>query len=353
MRFHLSDEQQTLQESLRRTIADVCPPGRRRSMIDANTDFDPVVWSSLMELGLAGLALPERFGGSGGGLLDLALAMEVLGETALPGPFLGHVLAALALDKANEEVREQWLERLVRGDVVATVAIAGDWDPPDWEGCIEHNTLTVDAPYVLGADRASLFIVGIKGGGLALVENAGQGIAIEPVPSSDLTRTLSKVSFREAPCTILPAQSATVMLNAALILLAADALGGASCCLRMSVEYAQTRRQFGVVIGQFQALKHQLANMALEIEPARALLWYAAHAADQGADCASRIAAHAKAHLADRFVSVARAAVQAHGGIGYTWEFDLHLWLRRSLFDRAYFGSPSLHRERAALMAGW
>src|SRR6202012_4997780 len=143
------------------------------------------------------------------------------------------------------------------------------------------------------------------------------------------------------------------VLDAALVFLAADALGGAEQCLSMAVDYAKTREQFGVVIGQFQALKHQLANMALEVEPSRALVWYAAYAWDSQLPDTSRSAALTKAHLADRFVSVARAAVQAHGGIGYTWEYDLQLWFKRSLFDRAYLGAPSLHRERAAAMAGW
>ena len=121
----------------------------------------------------------------------------------------------------------------------------------------------------------------------------------------------------------------------------------------MSVEYAKTREQFGVTIGHFQALKHQLANMALEVEPARALYWYAAHAFDREPAEAERAAALAKAHLTDVYMQVARDAVEAHGGIGFTWECDVQIWFKRALFDRAFCGAPDVHRERAAQLAGW
>jgi len=131
------------------------------------------------------------------------------------------------------------------------------------------------------------------------------------------------------------------------------AFGGASRCLDLAVEYAKTREQFDRPIGAFQALKHQLANMALEIEPARAMYWYAAYTQDHAPAEAARSAALAKAHLTDVFAQAARDAVEAHGGIGYTWEYPLHMWVKRSLFDRAYLGIPAIHRQRAADLAGW
>ena len=143
------------------------------------------------------------------------------------------------------------------------------------------------------------------------------------------------------------------MRDAALVLLAADAFGGATRLVEMSVEYAKTREQFGVTIGHFQALKHQLANMAVDVEPARGLYWYAAHAQDHVPDQAERSAAIAKAHITDRYLQVARDAVEAHGGIGFTWECDVQIWFKRAMFDRAYLGSPALHRERSAQLAGW
>ena len=121
----------------------------------------------------------------------------------------------------------------------------------------------------------------------------------------------------------------------------------------MTAEYAKTREQFGVTIGHFQGLKHQLANMAMEVEPARALYWYAAHAFDEVPEDAERMAALAKAHISDRFMAVAREAVEAHGGIGFTWECDVQIWFKRAMFDRTWLGAPSVHRERSATLAAW
>ena len=139
----------------------------------------------------------------------------------------------------------------------------------------------------------------------------------------------------------------------ALILLAADAFGGASRCVEMAVAYAQSREQFGVTIGHFQGLKHQLANLAVDVEPARALYWYAAHAYDHVPDEATRIAALAKAHVTARFMHAARDTVEAHGGYGCTWECEVQIWFKRAMFDRAFFGTPAVHRERAASLASW
>ena len=143
------------------------------------------------------------------------------------------------------------------------------------------------------------------------------------------------------------------MRDAGLVLLAADAFGGAQQLLEMSVEYAKTRQQFGVTIGSFQGLKHQLANVAVEIEPARGLYWYAAHAFDHVPDESERTAALAKAHLGQVYMQTARDAVEAHGGIGFTWECDVQIYFKRAMFDRAFLGAPSVHRERAAALAGW
>jgi alkylation response protein AidB-like acyl-CoA dehydrogenase len=143
------------------------------------------------------------------------------------------------------------------------------------------------------------------------------------------------------------------MRDAGLVLLAADAFGGAQQLLEMSVEYAKTRQQFGVTIGSFQGLKHQLANVAVEIEPARGLYWYAAHAFDHVPDESERTAALAKAHLGQVYMQTARDAVEAHGGIGFTWECDVQIWFKRVMFDRLWLGAPELHRERFAALEGW
>ena len=197
--------------------------------------------------------------------------------------------------------------------------------------------------------------MGLAGGGLAIVERETRGVSIEAIDGADRTRRLSRVVFEDAACEILPAGEAAAprVRDAGLVLLAADAFGGATHCVETAVEYAKTREQFGVTIAHFQALKHQLANMAVEVEPTRGLYWYAAYAFDHLPEEAERSAALAKAHLSDRFMQVARDSVEVHGGIGFTWESDVQIWYKRAMFDRAFLGTPAIHRERAAALAGW
>ena len=356
MRFHPSEEQLAIQDALRGTLADAMPREKLHALVAGGADFDRQSWDALMALGLGGLALPEEVGGTGLGLLDLAMALEALGQGAVVGPVMQHALVGIALTlAADTALRDQWLPRLASGETVATLAIGGQWLPESWDVEVTDGHARGTVRFVPGASEAGLVLVGTKGGGLALLER-GEGVSVVALPSSDRTRRLSTLTFDGAPAAMVfqPGDAAVARLfDAALILSAADALGGAQYCLDLSVGYAMEREQFGVPIGRFQALKHQLATMALEIEPARPLMWYAAYAWDHKLPDASRAAVMAKAHIADRFVSVARAAVAAHGGIGYTWEYGLNIWFRRSLFDRAYLGSPSVHRARAADLAGW
>jgi alkylation response protein AidB-like acyl-CoA dehydrogenase len=357
MKFHLSEEQSAIQEAVRGTLEDSFGAERRtRHVEDDGPAFDPDSWNALMALGLGGLVLPEADGGSGLGVLDLALSTEMLGYGAAPGPVVPHLLVGLALSLSDDAaLRDAWLPGIASGETVATVAWGGEWLPESWDVPIEHGALNGKVGHVIGGSAARLFLVGTAGGGLALAE-AGAGLTATPLASSDRTRRASAVTFDKAPASVLfEAGDARVsrLFDAALILGAAEALGGAQRALDLTTTYAKEREQFGQPIGRFQALKHQLATMAIEVEPARALLWYAGYAWDSGQPDTSRAAALSKAHIADRFVSVARAAVAAHGGIGYTWEYALSIWFRRSLADRAMFGAPAVHRARAADLAGW
>lgn len=356
MRFHLTQEQSAIQNSLKGALNDCFPRERLLAFIDEPGDFDRASWETLMGLGLGGLGLSEAYGGSGLGLLEMALAVETLGFAAAPGPVIGHLLTGLALAaSANAEARDRWLAVVTAGRAVAAVAFGGGWLPDSWAVDYRDGMVSGRVPFAQGAASATLLLVGIRGGGLALVA-AGEGTRVTPLKSADRSRRLGAVEFDRAPALQLfvPGDPETQRIfDAGLVLVAADALGGAQYCTDLSVAYAKERQQFGQAIGRFQALKHQLACMALEVEPARALLWYAAYAHDAQLADASRSAALAKAHLCDRYVSVTRAAVAAHGGIGYTWEYGLNIWFRRAAFDRAYLGGPSVHRARAADLAAW
>ncbi|MFZ4688000.1 MAG: acyl-CoA dehydrogenase family protein [Polymorphobacter sp.] len=351
MRFHLSSEQTAIQDAVRGTLADVWPMARLHGFAEAEADFDPTSWQALMALGLGGLLLREADGGSGLGLVEAALVAEVAGAAAAAGPIAGQMLgAAIIAASANPQARAQ-LAGVASGETVVTLAFGGGWLPTSWDATPASGTVR----FVESARAAQLFILGTAGGGLALV-SAGAGVEIAPVRSTDRSRRLSRVTFDNAEAiTLFEAGDSFVAraFDAALVLVAADALGGAQQATDMSVGYAKDRVQFGQPIGRFQALKHQLAHMALDVEPARALVWYAAYAHDAGLPDAARAAAMAKAHLADVYVRTTRAAIAAHGGIGYTWDYGLNYWFRRAVHDRAMLGSPALHRARAADMAEW
>ena len=332
MRFHLSEEQRAIQDAIRGTLADCWQLEQQHAFANSDIDFDETSWNALMALGLGSILVPD----SGMGLLDAALVCEVVGEAAAPGPLIAQLLAVAAVARSSNEAAKLHLAGLEAGSAVVALAFG-------------------DSPYVQSARSAALFLTGSSESGISLVE-AGAGVSIEAVKSTDRTRPVSKVSLDGATTHMLfPAGDPMVgrLLDAALVLIAADSLGGAQKCTDISVAYAKEREQFGQPIGRFQSLKHQLAHMALDVEPARAQVWYAAYAHDADLPDAPRAASMAKAHLCDVYVRSTRAAIAAHGGIGYTWEYGLNYWFRRAAVNRAWLGSPTVHRARAAALAGW
>jgi alkylation response protein AidB-like acyl-CoA dehydrogenase len=356
MDFALSEEQELLQSTVRGFVAKECPPQTVHAVFDGERGAVSVLWQGLAEIGVAGLCVPESLGGAGLELLELALVAEELGRGAVPVPFLGHALASLALARGGSlRQQEAWLPRLAAGTARATVALAEDgarWLPADWRVELANSRVSGRKALVPEAEGAALFVVGCRGGGLALVP-AGPGVRVTPEPTLDRGRPLAALELDGAPGEPLPACDAASLIDAACVLLAADAFGAAHQLVRATTAYLQARQQFGQPLAQFQALKHQLADMALEIDPTRGLWWYAAHAFDHVPAEAPRAAALAKAHITERAQQVARDAVEAHGGIGFTWESDVHLWFKRVMFDRLWLGAPELHRERYAALEGW
>ncbi len=392
MHFGLNSEQELLQETLRRFAAEQNPASRLRECFDAGTGFDEALWRGAAALGLTGLTVPPENGGAGLELLDLALAFEVLGEAALPGPFLGHALATIALARGGDEAtRAAWLPRLASGEVIATCALcerrartsaavraratedalANDrdeattidfehvWSPEAWslETVSRGGTerLTGGKQFCEIVPETTLLVVGVRGGRLVLVERDQEGVRIEQLDQIDRTRALAHVHFDQAHCVPLTndPEIAEQVLDAARVLLAADAFGAAWRLIEMTVAYARQREQFSTPIAQFQAVKHQLAQMAMEAEPMRGLVWYAAYAFDHRPAERAIEAATAKAHVTDRVVRIGRQAVALHGGVGFTWECDVHFWLKRAIHDRTWLGPPEDHRARLASLSGW
>ncbi len=365
MDFGLTQEQVLLADTVRRYLSDNCPTSRVRTVMESESGHDEELWRGLMDLGVGMLAVPESYGGMAGEFLDLALVAEELGYSAAPGPFLGHAMATVALAASgDDELRSRWLPAMASGEVITTVAIGeegGRWEGSELQSEVRDGKLDGAKPMVPYAGVAQIILVAARdedGVGLWLVERDGPGVETTALQVNDLTRRLDALALTGVEAVkVGGAEVFEKARDAGLILIAADAYGGSRRCLEMAQSYALEREQFGQVIGAFQAVKHQLANLATEIEPGLSLYWYAAHAFDrmpeQATGHTARHAALAKSHLSDLYDRAARDATELHGGIGFTWEFDLHLWFRRSIFDRSYLGDAIQHRVRAAALAGW
>jgi len=362
MDFGLSEDQVLFKDSLRRFLDAECPTTRVRAIMEGPDGHDRSLWRSLAEMGATGLTIPPAYGGAGLELLDLALAAEELGRAATPGPFLAVAMATTALvESGNAEAQGRWLPGLASGECVLTFALGegiGEWDAARLATRASGGKLTGEKPVVPYAGVADALVVAAQdaaGPGLFLVARGAPGLTVSPLAGVDMTRRVDRVVFADTPAAKLATGRGAIdrSRDVGLVLLAADAYGGARRWLDMTAHYAVTREQFGQVIGAFQGVKHQLADLATDLEPALSLWWYAAHAYDHIQDRAERHAALAKALLADLYDRAIRTAIELHGGIGFTWEFDLHLWFRRAMFDRAYLGESRYHRARAAELAGW
>lgn len=354
MNFDLTPEQRAIQETVAAFFAQTSPIARVLDE-DGRPALEAELWRGLSALGALSTIVPEEYGGAGLGVLDLALIMEAAGRHVVPAPLFEHTLATYAVVVGGSAAQKnKWLPVLASGEKRATIAFAeGDngWLPAQWK-LPASAKIDGEKRFVAHAADADLFVVGLAGGRLALVE-AGPAVSVCLLASFDITRTLFDVAFTDAPAQMLQDHAADRVRDAGLALLAAEAYGGALRCVEMASAHVKERRQFGQAIANFQAVKHQVADMALEVMPSIGLYWRAAHAVDCDPARAPLAAALAKAHITDVYARSARRLIELLGGIGYTWEFGAHLWLKRSIFDRTVLGLPALHYERAADLAGW
>jgi alkylation response protein AidB-like acyl-CoA dehydrogenase len=310
MKFMLTDEQASIQRAVEELARGQLQDRALHKLIDGDPAIADGMWQQLAALGMLGVAIPEEHGGLELGVLELALVAEALGYEAAPGPFLGHVLAALAITLGGDEAqRARWLPGLADGSIVATVALTESeaaWQPGEWT--LGGDSLSGAKRLVPGGEQADLIVVGTSGGGLSVVEAEAAGVTRAAMQGLDLTRPLARVSFDGAAHEPLAAGSdaAPRMIDAGLCLIAADAFGVSRRCVDMAVAYTQQREQFGRTLAGFQAMRHQMVNMALEMEPCRGLYWFAAHAWDKQDSESTRTAALAKAHIADKSLQIAR-----------------------------------------------
>jgi alkylation response protein AidB-like acyl-CoA dehydrogenase len=360
MDFGLSEEQKLLDDSLRRFLAERVPTTRVRELMETPDAHDAKLWSELAELGVAGCLVAEEHGGAGLSLLDAAVIATALGHAAAPTPFLGSAILAPRLIGAagSDAQREEWLPKLASGRARLGVALAEQVERRDEAGvALDAGKLRGTALFAIDGIGADAYLVA-AGDGIALVAAGAPGLAVEAMPTVDRTRRLAELRFDGvAPADWLErgerARAAIAgALAAARVALAADLLGGCDRSLALSVDYAKQRKQFDRPIAQFQAVKHMCAEMAAAIEPARALVWYAAHAAAEIPDEAPLLALHAKAHLADVAMDVVRTATQVHGGIGFTDACDMQIWFKRVALARQLLGTPAKLRAQAAALQG-
>ncbi len=355
MDLSFNAEQQELRNTARRFLAEHAgPAARRRNAKPA--DYDAAVWRALStELGVSALLVPECHGGLGLGMVELVAVMEEMGSALLAAPFFSSVCLAqpLLLSLSDHPFCQLALPELAAGVCQATLAHAGTVQA---RGCSDGFVLSGALPQVVDGASANWVIVAATLEGLPALfalRSDTPGLTKTPRPTLDTTRHQASLTLSAAqvPDTALLARGATAerslshALALARIALAAEQVGGAQRCLDMAVEYAGTRQQFGRPIGSFQAIKHICADMMVHVETARSAAYYAAAAAQQEDPGLQEIAALAKVSGSEAFFFCAAQTIQVHGGIGFTWEHDAHLYFKRARSSMTLLGSPNEHRE--------
>lgn len=367
MDFDLNKPQRLLKDSAREFLARDCKPERVRELIETDTAHDDKLWQALADQGWTGLRIPEEHGGLGLGLVELAAVMEEMGRACLPGAFLSTLTAAALIEYAGDvQQRGKYLEPIAAGEMKATVALLEDnasWDLSAVKLNATRNGgkffVTGKKFFVPDADISDLLIcVARTSDSLVLlpIKREAGGVSVQAMPSMDGTRKIYELSLKEVSVSepeVLGADgdvrtALSRALEVATTALCAEMVGGMQWMLDTAVEYAKTRQQFGRPIGSFQAVQHQCADMLLMAESARSAAYYAAWALTEGDPVATLAVSVAKAYCSDAYREVANRCVQIHGGIGFTWEHDLHLYYKRSKSSETLFGDAIFHRERIA-----
>ena len=330
MNFDFTDDQQAIKQTAKEFLADRFKMEKVRELAEAG-EYDDDLWREMSELGWPGIFVDEDSGGQGLGALELVIVLEEMGYALAPSPFLSNSAAGLVLDAAgSDDQKQRWLPGVASGEQRGTVGVASNGE----------------SGLVPDADSAA-FVILLEGDSATLFE-AGDA-QIETVDTIDSTRRFSRVqanggeALEGDPCPGLDRICAAI---------AAEATGTAQRALDMAVEYARDRKQFGRPIGAYQAISHRCAQMLLEVEGARSLTYFAGWAADHEPESLPIAASMAKAYASDAGWRVTAASLQVHGGIGFTWEHDLHFFLKRAKTDAHLFGSAREHRDRVAELSG-
>ncbi len=350
----MSDDQLALRAGARELLDGLAAPSQVRAVMAASGSYDAGLWKAMVDQGWTGVEIPESDGGLGLGAVEVAVLLEEVGRHAAPAPFQSTVLALGAL--ARSGVAQDHAGRLLAGDAVGCVAWSSRADAVRAQRAGESWSLTGrpdPTPYAPSASIAVVAALGDDGPALFAIDLDDVG-APEPEPAMDQTRELGWLRLDGAPARYLGgADAVEAVLDRGAVYASAEMLGGASRAMDMAVEYAKERVQFGRPIGSFQAVKHRCADMLVDVEGMRSTVYWAAWCIGAGDVDAAVAASTAKVWCSDASKRVMASALQVHGGIGFTWEHDLHLFLKRSQLDQLSFGDASSHRARlASLLRG-
>jgi alkylation response protein AidB-like acyl-CoA dehydrogenase len=367
--YVFTDEQQDLRDMVRRFLAEKSPVSEVRRLMGTEAGYDPAVWAQLGQLGLAGLTIPEKYGGAGRGPVEQLIVCEEMGAALLCAPYLASaVLATWALLASGDAgAQADLLPPIASGERIATLAVPeddGSWTPGGFGVTArpsgDRYLLDGRKSFVLDGMIADLILVAASsddGPALFAVDGPGDGsapgLSRQAMQTLDMTRKQAVLTFTGTPGRLVgqPGAAAEIVAQAirgGVLALAAEQVGGAQRCLDMAVAYAKVRRQFGRAIGSFQAIKHICADMLLEVESARSAAYHAAWRAADGAADLPLVASLAKAYCSEAYFHVAASNIQVHGGIGFTWEHDAHLYYRRAKSAEVMLGTPASHREIVA-----
>ena len=368
MQFGLTETQQVLKNSAREFFSAVCPIAEVRRLMETATAYEAALWQNMARQGWTGIIFDEEYGGLGLGLVEMAVALEEMGRALLPGPYLPTVLmAGVAIDAAgNPAQKRKYLSRISMGEARATLALLeadARWDPGavqlDAHPTLEGFALNGRKLFVPDAATADFLVCAARRGpdvGLFIVPHDAPGLTVSPLPAMDETRKLYQVAFEDVAVAeddfLAIGDSARDALERALavatVALTAEMVGGMQRVMEIAVEYAKARKQFGKPIGQFQAVQHLCADMLLLTESSRSAAYYAAWALQERAPEAGVAVSIAKAYASDAYREVGNRAIQVQGGMGFTWENNVHLYYKRAKASELMFGDAAYHRERIA-----
>ena len=372
MQFTFSDEQEEFRLIVRRFMDDKSPRSEVRKLMDSEQGYDAGVWKQLSEeLGLPGIHIPEAYGGQGFGFVELCIVLEEMGRALFCAPyFSATALAATTIIHAGrEEQKLALLPDIASGQTLATLAFSEanqDWLPANTElsatPAADKYLLNGEKSYVVDGHIADLLIVvartpgttGDEGLSLFTVPSDSPGLERRLLKTLDPTRKLAHIAFKQTPATLLgelntAGDTLSHILDLAAVALASEMVGGAQMMLQSSLDYAQLRMQFGRLIGSFQAIKHKCADILLDVELAKSTAYYAAAAAAEGAPDLPAVASLSKAYASDTYMKSAAECLQIHGGIGFTWENDTHLYFKRAKSSEVFLGDPNYHRDQLVL----